>query len=261
MPKLFIATPCYGGGPTGWSANQYWLNVVALVNDPQVQLVPHAELIGVDIVRARSRALRIAHDEGADYLLMWDNDNFGSSAQQAAACLRGMLQSGHHLIGTPYPQKRIFWDRVAAAVAQGAKTPDELEAASQRYAFSMPQGMVQLVNGCCETTHLGMGFTLIDRYCVDRMLEQYGPGLTFNDEDPVTGRIVPTVALFQLLFMPDSLRGGMKMLSEDYSFCQRWLDMGEKVHLYLGEGSPLDHLGEYVFRGLKGAIMRKGPQS
>jgi hypothetical protein len=69
-------------------------------------------------------------------------------------------------------------------------------------------------------------------------------GLTFQDVPPGGPReLVETVALFQLMNRDGAL------FSEDVSFCQRVRDMGESVWLYLGKGSPVDHVGEHTFTG------------
>jgi len=53
-----------------------------------------------------------------------------------------------------------------------------------------------------------------------------------------------TTALFQLLN-----RDGMTLASEDMSFAQRWRDIGGKVWMYIGPGSPIAHYGRAKYQG------------
>lgn len=71
-------------------------------------------------------------------------------------------------------------------------------------------------------------------------------GLRFTDLD--RGMPRETVALFQLL-SGRGPEGASPLASEDASFCTRWRDMGGKVWMYLGRGSPVDHAGDHVYRG------------
>lgn len=71
-------------------------------------------------------------------------------------------------------------------------------------------------------------------------------GLRFMDLD--RGQLRETVALFQLLGGRGA-EGASPLASEDASFCARWRDMGGKVWMYLGPGSPVDHAGEHVYHG------------
>ena len=50
-------------------------------------------------------------------------------------------------------------------------------------------------------------------------------------------------ALFDCIIDPDSKR----YLSEDYTFCRRWQQMGGDV--FLDPRTALNHVGHYTFRG------------
>jgi hypothetical protein len=79
-----------------------------------------------------------------------------------------------------------------------------------------------------------------DRAAVERALVFTNPG----PGEPPT----PTVALFHV---------GIKdkhMPSEDYAFCRRWRAIGGKVYAYLGKGSPVNHHGKHMYRGMIEAL-------
>lgn len=71
-------------------------------------------------------------------------------------------------------------------------------------------------------------------------------GTVYWDDDRGTER--DTVGLFNLMVRDDS-DAKARLLSEDKSFCMRATDMGETIHMYLGPGSPVTHVGEHVYRG------------
>jgi hypothetical protein len=141
--------------------------------------------------------------------------------------------------------------------------------------------MLPGIDGCVEIEACPLGMTLLTREGLERMEAHYkadrldyealgtinskdgaeslasfakriaklardNPILAFEDESSIVpGGRVPSVALFQLLF--EEKTGGL--LSEDYSFCARWRAIGQKVWMYLGEGSPVSHQGEMIFAG------------
>ena len=67
--------------------------------------------------------------------------------------------------------------------------------------------------------------------------------LGLHTVDLVQGQLYPTIIPFQLL-----VRDGV-LLSEDSSFLQRWQDIGGKVWLYIGAGSPIAHYGSTCYQG------------
>ena len=75
------------------------------------------------------------------------------------------------------------------------------------------------------------------------------PDLRFDDYEDK--RLHPSLALFQLAISQRAFAGGFMraLCSEDTSFMDRARAAGVTVHMYLGPGSPVDHVGEKVFKG------------
>ena len=93
--------------------------------------------------------------------------------------------------------------------------------------------------GDCVPPEIGQALDELEAWRAGHM------GLRVLDRAPHAPEheVRPTVALFQLM-----QRNGV-LLGEDVSFCHRVRDFGETVWMYLGEGSPVDHVGELTFTG------------
>ena len=72
-------------------------------------------------------------------------------------------------------------------------------------------------------------------------------GLVFDDK--WKKQVHSTVALFQLMARRPAAGMANVLLGEDTAFCQRVRDLGGQVWMYLGPGSPVDHIGDHVYRG------------
>lgn len=186
------------------------------------------------VVHARARFIRTFLESDATHLLFVDAD-----VSFDARAVYGMLASGHDFVQTPYPKRGdIDWKAVGA-------TDDErpIEARGHRYAMRVPPVGFHLDEHICSEIYgTGLGLTLLSRKCLKSMCDYYRGTLETVDD----GR--PIVMLTSLLLATDP-SGKRVLLSEDYSLCERWRQMGGRVMLYLGDGSPATHHGEYAFRG------------
>lgn len=262
-PRILVYTPTFGVPSTASVAVGYHLAYVGLRDALGLEMLEARFFTECDLVRARSRAVRLFLEHStATHLLHWDSDVVGDAPAMAEA-LKLMLLSGHDLVGAPYPRKRVRWEQVAVAVAEGARLPGELETAAYEYPYALLGGEdgeraeVQVKGGCLEVDHLSFGFTLTSRECLESMWRAYAPHLSFGDR--MEGEIAWTVALFQLVTPPQMDRPPYAvgpLLSEDYSFCARWKRLGGKVHMYIGPGAPMHHIGPALFRGQREGLVR-----
>jgi hypothetical protein len=179
---------------------RYAISLAAILRDQSVTALPHLEFINRDLVRARSRAVRLAIEGDFDHLLFWDADVAADPARIGTA-LRHMIGTKEDVIGALYPRR----DGTGLAYSQDG-----------------------------DNVLLPMGFTLLSRGCLLEMTNHYASELTFDDEGH------DTVALFQLMLRKK------RLLSEDYSFCQRWIDMGGECKIYYG--ATLEHSGQTVYK-------------
>ncbi len=279
MTKILIYTPVHGTPESASVSLGYHQATCQLARSVDVELLDGRMFTDCDLVRARSRAVRIFLASSATHLLHWDADVVGNAGDIKTA-LTNMLDSGHDLIGAPYPRKRVDWREVAhtavdycAVSGTRASNVVDLSVALEARAYSYPykfgdndgaETPVSVENGCVEVECMGFGFTLTSRHCLQTMWDHYAPTLSFGDV--LGGSVDWTVALFQLLLPPQTSVGPYSvghMLSEDYSFCARWRacrDTGRgrfnRVQMYVGAGSPLHHVGPHVFRGSRDGLVR-----
>lgn len=240
--SLIIATPVYGNGPhkSAQVSLGYHEGILNL-KQPGVELLDSRVFTDTDLVRARSRALALAYEGGFDHLLFWDSD-VQAPSQQLGVCIQGMIESGYDLVGAPYPKKRIHWNKIADALANGMPpTADNLESAAYEWPIHGFDMGAMDDKHCVPCRYLPMGFTLISRKCMQDMIESpNNKHLTFKDF--FDGKHREIVAAFALLINSDGL-----LLSEDGSFCERYSHIGGQAKLYVGPGSALQHVGAHTF--------------
>lgn len=93
-----------------------------------------------------------------------------------------------------------------------------------------------------EVKTAGTGFMLIKRHVIEDMIKAH-PELKYNDNVGIGKQYEPFMyGLFDTMIDPDK-----NYLSEDWTFCYRWREMGNKVWVH--KGVILDHQGTYTFAG------------
>lgn len=235
--RIFVATPTRG--PV---AREHVVTLLQLARDEETSLETSWELVDSrydsdDLVRVRSRFVRhFLEETDATHLLFLDAD-----IALMPKVIRGMLRVNKDFVSTPYPQREgIPW----AVALEHMKLGNPPETA-YHYKVIPLGGPLEIQEDCtAEVARVGLGCALLSREMLETMCDAYSPSLVFDDE--ATGS--ETVALFNLMFYarPDKRRA---LLSEDFSFCERVRDCGYKIHIFLGEGSPADHVGSMVYRG------------
>jgi hypothetical protein len=100
-------------------------------------------------------------------------------------------------------------------------------------------------DGFTTAVYAGTGFMLIRRNCLERMVAGY-PETKY---DVAQVYPLPKVrsknqyALFDCIIEPET----HIYLSEDFSFCRRWRDLGGKI--WIDTRTRLGHIGTYRFEG------------
>ena len=83
----------------------------------------------------------------------------------------------------------------------------------------------------------------IQREVIQKMFDEH-PELKYANDINVDQKFEKHMyALFDTMIDPESRR----YLSEDYTFCRLWQQMGGEV--YLDPRTALNHVGHYTFRG------------
>lgn len=229
---LFVATPCYGG----------------LVNERYtqslVQLISQAMQLGVKvgyftrsneslITRARNDLVATFLTTPATHLMFIDADiNFNPSD------VFKMIAADKDVITGAYPTKTINWEKMSK---EGKTSIEDLQRNSIRYASGLKNSK-KTSDGLYEIYDGATGFMLIKRAVIEKMIRHY-PETRYMPEvfDDVSQVGVEKYALF------DTTIDNGRYLSEDYTFCRRWQNMGGTV--YVDPSIILDHVGTYTFKG------------
>lgn len=191
---------------------------------------------GQDIIRTRSRMVaRFLAGQGTHLLFLDDDVSFDP------VVIAGMLAANKNFVGAPYPRRlQPDWERVEKVATQNPVNRGPLEAYAYQYPVRLDRKKTTQADasGCLLVDGIGMGCCLLTREALQQMSDCYRGTLAFNDAGN------PAVALFMLLIVDGEL------LSEDFSFCERYRTMGGGVYCYLGEGSPVDHHGIIKYKGM-----------
>jgi hypothetical protein len=237
-PYLVIGTPCFGRQVTDiYAASLLKLQMACFQHG--IPLLVH--MLGGDalITRARQNIVaRFLSNEEATHLLFIDAD-IGFQPEQVFRLLR----FGAGMCSAVYPIKRLEWEKIEACV-QSARAP--LQSASLTYMLEFEDGeQIQMRDGFAKVSFAGTGFLMIRREALLAMLERY-PELKYEREHGPAQAAEEAkwrYALFNCML--DEASGFY--LSEDFSFCRRWTDLGGEI--WADMQSRLTHLGSVPFEG------------
>ena len=183
-----------------------------------------------DSLITRARQTLVTHfldKPDATHLLFVDAD-IGFEPEQVFR----LVNFGADVTGAVYPLKRIDWSLMRGAVEAG-RTP--LESATLSYVVKSDtrNGLVTR-DGFVKSLYVGTGFLLVRRSALIAMLEHYRE-LRYAHEHKAGDTMEGSpwrCALFNCMI--DEATD--TYLSEDYSFCRRWTDMGGEIWVESEEG-------------------------
>lgn len=254
-PKLFIATPAYGGQVTV----PYLYGLLNLTRSLDASgLKFHVAILFNEslVTRARNRLVAQFLRSDCTHLVFIDAD-VGFSARD----LKPLIESDLEVVCGAYPMKSIGWQNIVDAVRAGADAKALLTAGA-RYAVNPTaagtngaaiEGIEKAGATFIEVQDAATGFLVIKRSVLERFIEQYRSEIEYvADYEPDKGQIHHLV--FQADRDPVQLAQGVKAryLSEDYWFSRKWQMMGGQIWLCLD--AALTHTGSYVFEGNVGEL-------
>ena len=198
-------------------------------------------MMGSDALITRARQNIVADflaNEAATHLLFVDAD-IGFEPDQVFR----LLEFDAEVAAAIYPIKRIDWKKVSAAV-EGGRVSIDAAALSYLIEFTNPQ-QIEVDRGFARVQFAGTGFLMIQRPVLLAMMERY-PELRYGHDHKPDDKLAGSEFRYALFnCMIDDVTG--TYLSEDFSFCKRWTDMGGKIWADLE--SRLTHVGTVNFRG------------
>jgi hypothetical protein len=245
---IFIATPCYGG-QVGEPYLRSLLKMSILFNKYDIPYTVSTLANESLVTRGRNTLVSFfMENPQATHLFFIDAD----IEFNAEDILRMVAYDKPITVGA-YPKKAINWDSIIRA---SRENPEEnastIEGHSSNYVVNfefntdeegnrIPQ--VQIVDNLVKLKDAGTGFMCIKKEVIQQMFDKH-PDLKYVNDINVDNKFEPFMyALFDTMIDPESRR----YLSEDYTFCRLWQQMGGDV--WLDPRTALNHVGHYTFRG------------
>lgn len=185
-----------------------------------------------------SHALREKH---VTHLLFVDDDmSFEADA------VVDLLRADKDVIGYIYP-KRLFNQEQFFAAARAGKTMEEASTAALEFVHRhLPAATLQITEGLCPVAGVGMGLCLIKLSTFRTMIEKGAvktpePGKVENNGGFFNGAVT---GFFDPVFSEENGR----YLSEDLSFCERWIkECGGEVWARVDR--KIGHIGMHMYAG------------
>lgn len=251
--KLYIATPAYGEMVSAYYARSI-ARVFAIASKYDISVT--YSLIGNEslITRARNEMTGAFLETDCTHLLFIDADISFDPMDVFT-----LMLYKRDLVAAAYPTKGLAWDRVAKTKSKTALeamrsainyvinfTPEQT-AVAKKNKGTIP---VTLYGGLLEVYDAGTGFMLISRDALDAMIEAFADDIAYMADSSTVnedGTISKTTAKRYALFDTSIDLETNRYLSEDYTFCRRWQNIGGKV--WVDPNIILNHHGSYTYRG------------
>ena len=254
---IFFGIPCYGG----MMGTSCFRSFVQMTNQLHKYGVNYTlSTIENESLVTRARNTIVAHflaSPNATHLMFIDAD-----IEFRGDDVLRMIHYDKDIITGAYPKKGLKWEGIAQAAKEGTP-PSELEWSSPNYVVNViqeqyekdgkPAQRVMLDDfGNIKLLDAGTGFMLIKRDVIVRMTEKF-KDLKYNNDMPLPPEVAKhSYSLFDTMHDPVTNR----YLSEDYTFCRRYQQMGGDI--WLDPRTQLNHWGSFMFRGNVQKIFTQG---
>jgi len=245
---IFIATPCYGG-QIGEPYFRSMMRFAILCNKYDIQYTISTLANESLVTRGRNTLTSFfMENKQATHLFFIDADIEFNPED----ILRMVAYDKPVIVGA-YPKKAINWASIMEATRNDSdETPDTIEGHSSNYVVNFdfledkdgnktPQVVIQ--DNLVKLKDAGTGFMCIEKSVIQKLFDKH-PEMKYVNDINVDQKFEPFMyALFDTMIDPESRR----YLSEDYTFCRLWQNMGGDV--WLDPRTALNHVGHYTFRG------------
>ena len=245
---IFIATPCYGG-QIGEPYFRSMMRLAILCNKYDIQFTVSTLANESLITRGRNTLVSFFMEHpDATHLFFIDADiEFDPND------LLRMVAYDRPITVGAYPKKAINWQSIIEAARRNEEeTTETIEGHSSNYVVNFeftqdengnPLNQIQIRDNLIKIKDAGTGFMCIQRDVIQKMFDAH-PELKYANDINVDQKFEKHMyALFDTMIDPESRR----YLSEDYTFCRLWQQMGGEV--FLDPRTGLNHVGHYTFRG------------
>jgi hypothetical protein len=226
MSRIFIAVAVYDA-MVHWSFNQSIINLIARLGEAG-HVTAISYLPGnADIQMVRNILSHRFLQSDYDSLLFIDSDQSFNSAE----VLR-MIESDKDFIGAIIPKKTLNWEAIARAAKDG-KEPLDLILYSGIFAANfLPVQIKVNQHEPLEVQSLGTGLLRLKRQVLNE-LKPFCREIKAHNGETMTD------------FFANVVIEGNRRLSEDYSFCQRWREIGGSV--WAAPWVKVSHWGSFEY--------------
>ena len=236
--KIMVCTPCHSDVSMHYTQAVLKFQQACWAKKIQVSFT----LLKSSLV-TQGRNLCVAemlnHEDNYTHLLFIDSDiDFNSET------IFKMLDFDKDIIGVPYPMKTLNWDKIWQRKNSG--NADDLAKAGFTFPVKVDNpNAITVDQGLMELTHAPTGCMLIKRNVLEKMIKEYSH-LEIFQPTIINGVEVKKENMYNLF---DTLHDPVtkRYFGEDFGFCQRWVDIGGKVHAYVND--YITHVGEYSYCG------------
>lgn len=238
-PKLFFATPMYGGLCYGYYA-QALINLTKITHG-NMDVVYSFMFNESLITRARNALAHAFMKSDCTHLMFVDAD-----IRFEATDIPPMISANKDIICGIYPKKEINWSSVKYAVDSGVSL-ENMKHHTGSFVVNLVgyTGSVTVpMNQPVEIWNGGTGFMLIKREVFEKLSKRV-PSYS-NDVMDLGGTIKAQDKIMEY-FATSIEEKTNRLLSEDYHFCNIWRKAGGKV--WAAPWVRLGHIGTYAFEG------------
>lgn len=249
-PYLYILTPCYG--------SMCFVNYISCLLETvkvfnkygiefQVEFCRNDSLVS----RARNNLVaRAMTNERTTHIMFIDTDITWSSND-----IIKLMMTNEMLVGGIYPLKNINWNKLndiqkwkdkrdKQTIIKNLSDEQLIQHNVLQYNvnYNVSNNQVSIEKNLIDVRHLATGFMMIRRETIETMQKAF-PSTKYTDDvsclEPHENK--HAYALFDCGVIDDHY------YSEDFLFCQRWINMGGKVKADITIN--LYHTGIYDFKG------------
>ena len=238
-PKLFVATPMYGGMCHG-VYTQSVLSMPGVLAQSGIEVVFSFMFNESLIQRARNLLSANFLKTDCTHLMFIDSDIRFNPADIAK-----MVEADKEVICGIYPKKEINWSTVRTAMDSGI-TGDSLKYHTGSFVVNLVDYANEVTVPIYEPVQIwngGTGFMLIKREVLEKLqtvVKSY-----VNDVLDLSGTMGrERIYEFFPVFIEE---GTERLLSEDYGFCKIARDNG--ISIWAAPWASLAHMGSYLFEG------------
>jgi hypothetical protein len=252
---IMIGTPAYGG-LAYVSYVQALLSSMQYLAQHNIYIEPCFLTNESLIPRGRNTIVaKFLNNKKFTHLLFIDADvNWGASS------IMKLLQHDKDIIGALYPKKGYEWQKltknkealklITTAAEENRELTDteigHIKTKLMSFVVNLDPTNLEVNQGLLQVKHLGTGFMMIKRNALEKMCDAF-PELKYDDDiNCLQGTENDHLYAFFNCEI-HKLSAKKHYLSEDYLFCKRWTDLGNKI--YADITVPLTHTGTHSFAG------------